>query len=102
MTGIVLGTGRAAEESAIVIMTAGYSQFMPEFKIVANDALVNGMKIYPFQALIGTLPINVYNSYHFPMMVDPGEGFAAALVLITIVLFINLSIRLLVWRRRIG
>lgn len=102
ITGIVLGTGRAAEESAIVIMTAGYSQFMPEFKIASNDALMLGMKIYPFQALIGTLPINVYNSYHYPTMVDQGEGFAAAFVLIVIVMFLNLGTRLLLRKRRIG
>jgi len=102
ITGIVLGIGRAAEESTIVIMTAGYSIHMLSFKIVPNEALINGMKVYPFQALLATLPITIYNSYHYPTMVDQGEGFAAALVLIAIVMFINLGTRLLLRRRRIG
>lgn len=102
ITGIVLGVGRAAEESAIVILTAGYSQFMPEFKIVSNDALFLGIKIYPLQSLVGSLPLNVYNCYHYPMQITQGEGFAAALVLIILVMFINIATRLLLRRRRIG
>jgi phosphate transport system permease protein len=101
-TGIVLGVGRAAEESAVVILTAGYSQFYPEFKIASNDNLLFGMKIYPFQDLIAALPITIYHGFEFPHLVSPSESFAAAFVLILIVMFINLLTRLIVWRRRIG
>lgn len=102
VSGIVLSIGRAAEESAVVILTAGYTQFFPEFKIAANDKLLFGIKIYPFQDLIAALPITVYHAFEFPHLVDRSEGFAAAFVLILIVMFINLGTRLLLRRRKIG
>jgi phosphate transport system permease protein len=102
LTGIVLGTGRAAEESAVVIFTAGYTQFYPEFKIATSDKLFFGIKIYPFQDLVASLPLTIYNAYNYPHLVSPSEAFAASFVLIVIVLVINATIRLIVWRRRIG
>ena len=102
LTGVVLGTGRAAEESAVVIFTAGYTQFYPEFKIAASDKLLFGIKIYPFQDLVACLPLTVYNAYNYPHLVSPSEAFAASFVLIVIVLIINATIRLIAWRRRIG
>lgn len=102
VTGVVLGTGRAAEESAVVILTAGYSQFMPELKALPNENLIFGLKLYPFQDLVGALPIAVYHGFEFPNLVSPSEGFAAAFVLIIIVMLINAATRLIVWRRRIG
>jgi phosphate transport system permease protein len=102
VTGIVLSIGRAAEESAVVVLTAGYSQFMPELKITAKDKLLFGTRISPFQDLVGSLPIAVYHGFEFPQLVSPSESFAAALVLIVIVMLINAATRLIVWRRRIG
>lgn len=102
LTGVVIGVGRAAEESAVVILTAGYSQFMPEFRVGIKAANLWGLKFYPFQDLVGSLPMCVYRSYEFPELIDPSKGFAAALVLILIVMFINTIARLIVWRRRIG
>jgi len=102
LTGFVLSVGRAAEESAVVILTAGYSQFMPEFKIAASDKLIFGVKVYPFQDLIAALPITVYHAFEFPHMVDRSESFAAAFVLIAIVMILNALARFFVWRRRIG
>jgi phosphate transport system permease protein len=102
LTGFVLSVGRAAEESAVVILSAGYSQFFPEFKVLPNEKFIFGIKIYPFQDLIAALPITVYHSFEFPHMIDRSEGFAAALVLILIVMIINAIARLIVWRRRIG
>lgn len=102
MTGVVLSIGRAAEESAVVILTAGYSQFFPEFKVAASEKLIFGMKIYPFQDLIAALPITVYHGFEFPHLVSPSESFAAAFVLIVIVMLINAITRLIVWKRRIG
>ncbi|MDK2948815.1 MAG: phosphate transport system permease protein [Methanolobus sp.] len=102
LTGVVIGVGRAAEESAVVVLTAGYSQFMPEFKIGTKAQNFAGLKFYPFQDLIGSLPMCVYRSFEFPNMISPSKGFAAALVLIVIVMFINAIARLIVWRRRIG
>jgi phosphate transport system permease protein len=102
VTGIVLSVGRAAEESAVVILTAGYTQFYPEFKAVPKDNMLFGLKIYPFQDLVAALPITVYNTYHFPQHVSLSEGFAAAFILIATVMVINLVTRLILWRRRIG
>ena len=102
LTGVVIGVGRAAEESAVVVLTAGYSQFMPEFRIGTKPENIWGLKFYPFQDLVGSLPMCVYRSFEFPSLVSPSKGFAAALVLILIVMFINTVARLIVWRRRIG
>lgn len=102
LTGIVLGTGRAAEESAVVILTAGYTQFFPEYKVAASEKLLFGIKVYPFQDLVATLPLAVYHSFEFPHLVSVSEGFATAFVLIVIVMIINAVTRLIVWRRRIG
>ncbi|WP_319507796.1 phosphate ABC transporter permease PstA [uncultured Methanolobus sp.] len=102
LTGVVIGVGRAAEESAVVVLTAGYSQFMPEFRIGTKPENIFGLKVYPFQDLVGSLPMCVYRSFEFPSLVSPSKGFAAALVLILIVMFINTVARLIVWRRRIG
>jgi phosphate transport system permease protein len=102
LTGIVLGVGRAAEESAVVILTAGYTQFFPELKVAASDRLIFGIKVYPFQDLVAALPITVYHAFEFPHLVSVSESFAAAFVLIVIVMIINATTRLIVWKRRIG
>jgi phosphate transport system permease protein len=102
LTGVILGVGRAAEESAVVILTAGYSQFFPEFRVGASEKLIYGIKIYPFQDLVGTLPLTIYHAYEHPHLISPSEGFAAALVLIVIVMLINATGRFIVWKRRIG
>ena len=47
LTGFTLGFGRAAEESAVVILTAGYTQYMPELAIKSTEKLASGIKIYP-------------------------------------------------------
>ncbi len=102
LTGMVLGIGRAAEESAVVILTAGYTQFLPEFKALPREGFLFGMKIYPFQDLAAALPITVYRSFEFPHLIPASNGFAAAFVLIVIVMLINAATRLLLWRSRIG
>lgn len=96
-TGTLLGFGRAAEESAVVILTAGYSQFMPEWTVKANEKLMFGVKIYPFQDLVGTLPYSVYHSYENANVIPMSNGFAAAFILICIVLAINLSAKTIFW-----
>lgn len=93
ITGVILAFGRAAEESAVVILTAGYSQFIPELAIKSNDKLALGFKIYPLQDLVGTLPYSVYHAYINSNVVPMSAGFAAAFILVVIVLCINLSAR---------
>lgn len=102
LTGVVIGIGRAAEESAVVVLTAGYSQFMPELKIGSNHQYLWGLKFYPFQDLVGSLPMCVYRSFEFPGLISPSKGFAAAFVLIMMVMVINATARFIVWKRRIG
>jgi len=89
VTGAILGFGRAAEESAVVILTAGYSQFMPEFAIKSNPNLMGDIKIYPIQDLVGTLPYSVYHAYENSNVIPMSNGFAAAFILIAFVLLIN-------------
>lgn len=98
ITGIILGVGRAAEESAVVALTAGYTQFLPEFKVEHQSGFLFGLKIYPFQDLVASLPIAVYHSYEMPQFFPMSQGFAAAFVLILIVMLVNCSTKLIVWR----
>lgn len=97
LTGLILGFGRAAEESAIVILTAGYTQHMPEFALKSNPNLFMGVKIYPFQDLVATLPYSVYHAYENSNLIPLSNGFAAAFVLISVVLAINLSAKTIFW-----
>ena len=90
ITGFILGFGRAAEESAIVILTAGYTTFLPEIGIKSHDKLALGMKIYPFQDQVATLPTFIYRTFNMPHFFHPSAGFAAAFVLIILVLCVNL------------
>jgi len=102
MTGIVLGIGRSAEESAIVVLTAGYSQFYPVLETLQNPKMPFGVQLGPFQEPVGALSISVYHMFQFPNIVPRANGFAAALVLIVIVMVINLLARLILWRWKIG
>jgi phosphate ABC transporter, permease protein PstA len=101
VTGIVLAIGRAAEESAVVIWTAGYTQYMPKFDVIANDKLILGLQIQPLQDLVATLPIAVYHTYEFSNTVPQSAGFATALVLIVIVMLINAIARIILWKWKI-
>lgn len=97
ITGFILGFGRAAEESAVVILTAGYTTFLPEIGIKSHDKLAFGLKIYPFQDQVPTLPTYIYRTFNMPHFFHPSSGFAAAFVLICIVLLINLTAKTLFW-----
>ena len=91
LTGLSLGFGRAAEESAIVLLTAGYTQYMPEVGIQSVNGALGGVKIYPLQDSVGTLPYDVYHNFASAGLAKPSSGFAAAFVLIVIVFTINIS-----------
>ena len=98
VTGIVLGIGRSAEESAVVMLTAGYTQFLPEFGIQANSKLLFGIQVKPFQDLVGILPVTVYQGYELGNLMPISNGFAAAFVLIVLVMLINAIARVILWR----
>ena len=91
LTGLSLGFGRAAEESAIVLLTAGYTQYMPELGIQSVKGAFGGVKIYPLQDSVGTLPYDVYHNFASAGLAKPSSGFAAAFVLIVIVFSINIA-----------
>lgn len=98
ISGALLSLARAAEESAVVVLTAGYSQFMPEFGIERREDLATGFGINPLHQRVGTLPIAVYHGYEFPQLVSRSEAFASAFVLIVFVMVINIIARLYVKR----
>lgn len=102
VTGLILGFGRAAEESAVVILTAGYSQYMPTVGIKTNNNFFLGIKIYPFNDLVGTLPYSVYHAYENQSMIPLSNGFAAAFILICFVLIINISAKFILSRTIAG
>jgi phosphate transport system permease protein len=89
VVGAILSFGRAAEESAIVILTAGYSQYAPEFKVMANPSFLLGIKIYPLNNLVGSIPTLIYTGYENSGVYPESFVFAAASVLIMLVLIIN-------------
>lgn len=99
-TGVVLGVGRAAEESAVVLLTAGYSQYWPRYTVFHSTKYLFGIQLLPFQTPIGTLPIAIYNVFNSPT-IPSMYGFADALILILAVLLINLCARLIAWQWRI-
>ena len=90
VVGAILGFGRAAEESAVVLLTVGYSQHMPEFMIAANHQMLLGFKIYPLNNLVGTIPVYLYTAYENSNVYPLSSVFAAAFVLIVIVMLVNL------------
>ncbi len=101
VTGIILAVGRAAEESAIVILTAGYTLYMPSFGVVPNQGLIGGIQVNPLQDVVATLPISIYHAYEYSYMIPRENGFAAALVLILIVMMINAVARIILWKWKV-
>jgi phosphate transport system permease protein len=91
LTGFTLGFGRAAEESAIVLLTAGFTSYMPEFGVHYVNGVSGGLKIFPLQDEIGTLPIALYNDIRNAALVQPSAGYAAAFVLVMVVFSVNIA-----------
>lgn len=91
LTGIILGFGRAAEESSVVVMTAGYSQFILDFGIAHNSKFYFGTQISPFNDLVASLPAAIYMTYENSNVIPMSNAYAIALVLLVFVLMVNLS-----------
>ena len=53
-----------------------------------------GLKIYPFQDLVATLPVSVYNAYEHANIVPAANAFATAFVLIVVVFAINVAAKM--------
>lgn len=96
VSGILMSLARAAEESAVVILTAGYSQFIPDFGFEPRSDLATGIAVNPLHQRVGTLPIAVYHAYEFPHLVSRSEAFACAFVLIGFVMMVNFMARYVV------
>jgi phosphate transport system permease protein len=102
VTGVVFGVARAAEESAVVLLTTGYSQYLPSIGIGQNSKLLYGIQILPLQAPVGTLSIAVYNGFELPSEQSASSTFSAAFVLIMVILIINFIARVIIRRWKIG
>ncbi|ATZ61138.2 MAG: phosphate ABC transporter permease PstA [Methanosarcinales archaeon Met12] len=103
ITGVILGIGRAVEQSAVVLLTAGYTQFLPEFKILPSEVLIFGIEIRPLQDLVAALPITVFRSFSQPHLTPASDGFGAAFALVLIMILLNATIRILIrWRGQVG
>lgn len=98
VTGIVLGLGRAAEESAVVVLTAGYAMYMPEFGLQPSSKVFMGTKVLPLHDSVASLPIAVYHAFQLPHMIPPANAFATATVLIVLVMLINLTAKAIAWK----
>jgi phosphate transport system permease protein len=83
LTGILLAVARATGETAPLLLTAGYSNYV-----------VSGL----FQQT-GSLTVLIYNYGTTPYASWQAQAWGAALVLILIMLALNLSVRLIVGRK---
>ena len=95
LTSLILGFGRAAEESSVVLLTAGYSQFIPEIGIAHNDKFFFGFRIYPFNDLVGTMPYAVYNAYENSNVIPMSNAYAIALILVSFILLVNILAKII-------
>lgn len=105
LTGLILGIGSAVEQSATVLLTAGYNQFFPEFGIYPPDrealmgVLLFDTQIRPLQQPIASLPIAIFNAFRDPIRIPRSDAFAIAFVLITIIIILNSIIRFVAWKK---
>lgn len=84
ITGSLLAIARAAGETAPLLFTALFNQFWAE-------SLTKGP--------VASLPVFIYNYAISPFPAQNDLAWTAALVLITLVLIINLTSRLLTWKK---
>jgi phosphate transport system permease protein len=77
MSGILLAFGRAIGDAASVYFTAGYSDYVPT---ALSDSAAS-------------LPTMIYALYNSPMLVDRQRAYAAAFVLLMIVLVTSIISR---------
>lgn len=102
ITGVVLGIGRAAEESAVISLTAGYSQYIPALEFFHKEGMFMNTKVGPFQKEVGSLPIAIFESYIDPRRFPIENVFGTAVVLIAVVFFINLTAKMISKKYRMG
>jgi phosphate transport system permease protein len=86
ITGIILASARIAGETAPLLLTAYGSEFMPRGP---SDAT-------PF------LPGYIYRYSGMPEAGYQHQAWAAALVLLTVIMVLNIAIRLITGRRVVG
>jgi len=95
MTALILGFGRAAEESSVVVLTAGYSQFIPQIGLPHNSKFFFGIQVLPFNQVIASLPYAVYNAYEETNVIPMSNAYAIAFFLIVFVLLINILAKII-------
>ncbi len=102
LSATIMGLGMAVGESAIIILTTGYSLFIPEIGIISSEKTAYGFKILPFQQSVGSLPALIYKVYMNPLIVNENNAFAAAFILLMLVVVLNTSAKLIMHKNRIG
>jgi phosphate transport system permease protein len=90
LTSLILGFGRAAEESSVLVLTAGYSQWLSRIGIDPNSKFFFGFQIHPFNDPTATLPYAVYNAYENTNVIPMSNAYAIAFILIIFVLTVNI------------
>jgi phosphate transport system permease protein len=83
LTGILLAVARATGETAPLLLTAGYSNYV----------------VYSLFQQTGSLTVLIYNYGTTPYASWQAQAWGAALVLILIMLALNLSVRLIIGRK---
>ena len=95
LTSLILGFGRAAEESSVLVLTAGYSQWLSRFGIDPNSKFFFGFQVHPLNDPTASLPYAVYNAYENTNVIPMSNAYAIAFILITFVLLINISAKII-------
>lgn len=86
LTGILLAFGRAIGDAASILFTAGYSNYVPS----------------SIMDPVASLPVAVYTLYSSPFAEVQEAAYAAAFILLVIVLGLSVSTRILAKRLSIG
>ncbi|MBI4650333.1 phosphate ABC transporter permease PstA [Candidatus Desantisbacteria bacterium] len=79
LTAVLLGFGRAIGDAAAVLFTAGFTDYLP----------------YSLFKPVATLPLAIFFQLGTPFPEVQERGYASALILTIIILFINISARML-------
>jgi|GEM_PF-791450 len=91
LTSLILGFGRAAEESSVLVLTAGYSQWLSRVGIDNNNKFFFGFQLHPLNDPTASLPYAVYNAYENTNIIPMSNAYAIAFILIIFVLLVNIT-----------
>jgi phosphate transport system permease protein len=87
VTGVMLGLARIMGETAPILLVVDYS---------------SSINMSPFSDAQATLPTMIYSTYQSPEQNSVDRAWAAALVLILIIMLLNLTARAIAWWKKPG